>query len=310
MAVQGTYVRSGLNALFLIIWLVSGLSATLSVGSELSAYERLDDATAQNSHSNGDSVIDVIQRRGLMKIGISLFEPWVMCGVEGDLIGYEVDVAKKLASDMSVRIRFVRTDWYFIIPDLIEEKFDLIISGMGITPSRGLLVNFSIPAAEFGTLVVVNTNLIEDAQSLDELNVSEVTIGARAGTVPAQVASDHFPLATLRLFDSDPDLLAELIAGDLHAAAADQVKATHWLDTHPNILYSPFDLLNKVPEAIALRKGDLDGLNYLNSWIEHHESNGWLSEKRNYWFDTREWEDLVATDPTAVENCVESFVSD
>ena len=158
-------------------------------------------------------------------------------------------------------------------------------------------------------LVIVNNNLIADAQSLDELNLPEVTIGARAGTVPAQVVTDLLPLATLRLFDSDPELLEELVAGELHAAAADQIKATSWLDTHPEILYSPFELLNKVPEAIALRKGDLDGLNFLNGWIEHHESNGWLSERRHYWFDTRDWEDLVVSDPAAVESCSRSFVS-
>ena len=296
-------------ALFLMVWLTISLPTALCIGADISGYDRLADTTVQHSQSSGDSVIDAIQHRGLMKVGLSLFEPWVMCGVNGDLLGYEVDVAKKIAADMRVRIRFVRTDWYFIIPDLIEDKFDLIISGMGITPSRGLLINFTIPSAEFGTLVIVNSNLIADAQSLDELNLPEVTIGARTGTVPAQVVTDHLPRATLRLFDSDPELLDELVAGELHAAAADQVKATRWLDTNSEILYSPFELLNKVPEAIALRKDDLDGLNFLNGWIEHHESNGWLGERRHYWFDTRDWEDLVATDPAVVESCTQSFVS-
>ena len=78
---------------------------------------------------------------------------------------------------------------------------------------------------------------------------------------------------------------------------------------YPDQLLSPFDLLNKVPEAIALRKQDFDGLNFLNGWIQHYASNGWLANRRNYWFETREWEDLVAEDPELVALCEESFTA-
>ena len=79
-----------------------------------------------------------------------------MCDANGDLIGYEIDVAREKADDIGVRIQFVRTDWCFILPALIEEEFDVIVSGMGITPRRSLLVNFSVPYSEFGTAVIAN----------------------------------------------------------------------------------------------------------------------------------------------------------
>ncbi len=62
-----------------------------------------------------------------------------------------------------------------------------------------------------------------------------------------------------------------------------------------------------MPEAIALRKGDLDGLNFFDSWIAQHTSNGWLDERRRYWFETREWEDRLESDPQALAACLESF---
>ena len=283
------------------------LIVATSLQADTSVYDRLADAPITSNGLHGDSVIDRIQRRGLLEVGVSLFEPWIMCGVEGDLVGYEIDVARELAEDLGVHVRFVRTDWYFIIPELIDDHFDLIISGMGITPARSLLINFTIPYAEFGTLIVINSTLLDEPYSQAGLNAPEVIVGARAGTIPAQVAVDYLPNATLRLFDADTSLLAAIVGGEIHAVVVDQIKATRWIDTHPDTLLSPFELLNKVPEAIAMRKGDFDGLNVLNSWIEHHESSGFLQERRHYWFDTKEWENLVTTEPDVASRCIESF---
>lgn len=288
-------------------WIITIVVYTTNVQANASGYDRLIDGSTDHITSNGDSVIDEIQRRGLLEVGVGLFEPWIMCGEGGDLIGYEIDVATQLAEDLRVHVRFVRTDWYFIIPNLIDRQFDLIISGMGITPARSLLINFSIPYSEFGTLIVINTASLDEPYSKADLNSPDVIFGARAGTIPAQVITDNFPQATLLLFDADMSLLSALINGEVHSAAADQVKAMRWLDQHPEILASPFDPLNKVPEAVALRKGDFDGLNVLNSWIEHHKSSGWLDERRQYWFETRDWEAQIATDPDVLARCVDSF---
>jgi polar amino acid transport system substrate-binding protein len=58
---------------------------------------------------------------------------------------------------------------------------------------------------------------------------------------------------------------------------------------------------------MAIREGDLDTLNFFNSWIEANEADGWLKQRRQYWFQTREWADQVATDPETVAECDESF---
>ena len=259
----------------------------------------------------GGGVVEEVLNRDLLKVGVGLFEPWVMCDVNGDLIGYEIDVARKIAEDIGVHVQFIRTDWYFIIPALIEEEFDLIISGMAITPDRSLNVNFSVPYSEFGTLIVANTMRTAGLTKPEEFDTADVVFGVRAGTVPEQAVLDHFPNAILRTFDADSGLLQALVDGDVYAAAADQIKAKRWLDDHSAILHRPFDeLFNKVPEAIALRKGDVDGLNFLDSWITHHLTTGWLGERRRYWFETRDWSDRIATDSSVMTRCDESFNPD
>ena len=77
-----------------------------------------------------DDLIADIQKRGTLKVGMSTFVPWAMRDKQGDLIGFEIDVATKLAKDMGVEVEFVPTAWSGIIPSLIAKKFDVIIGGM------------------------------------------------------------------------------------------------------------------------------------------------------------------------------------
>ena len=92
-----------------------------------------------------------------MKVGMSTFVPWAMRDKDGNLIGFEIDVATKVAEDMGVKVEFVPTAWSGIIPALIAKKFDLIIGGMSITPQRNLTVNFTVPYAHSGQQMAAST---------------------------------------------------------------------------------------------------------------------------------------------------------
>lgn len=64
------------------------------------------------------------------------------------------------------------------------------------------------------------------------------------------------------------------------------VHLTHLL--HPETLHLPFEepFASEVG-AMAIRKGDLDTLNFFNGWTAANEANGWLGQRCQYWFETR-----------------------
>ncbi|MDD9998287.1 MAG: transporter substrate-binding domain-containing protein, partial [Rhodospirillaceae bacterium] len=76
---------------------------------------------AQNARQalSSESVIETVKRRGVIKIGLSVFMPWSMRDRNGELIGFEIDVGRKLAEDMGVDVEFVPTSWDGIIPALV-----------------------------------------------------------------------------------------------------------------------------------------------------------------------------------------------
>ena len=90
------------------------------------------------------SLLDDIVKRGSIRVGMSVFKPWAFRDKNGQYIGYEIDVAKKLADDLGVKLQLVPTAWDGIIPALQAGKMDVIIAGMSVTAKRNLKINFSI----------------------------------------------------------------------------------------------------------------------------------------------------------------------
>lgn len=252
-------------------------------------------ATAQSvtQQISSESVIASIQEEGVIRIGLSLFTPWSMRDVNGELIGFELDVGRQLAEDMGVEVEFVPTSWDGIIPALIAGNFDVIISGMSWTAQRNLTVNFSDPYAYSGMAILANAELVEGL-SYEDFNSSDITFAARRGATPAVVIAENFPLANLLLFDEDGASTQEVLNGNAHATLASQPTPDREVARNPETLLVPFDaLIDPSGEAFALRKGDPDALNFFNNWIAAQWRSGWLEERHNYWFVGNEWADQV-----------------
>lgn len=242
----------------------------------------------------GDSLLDEIVRRGTLRVGMSTFVPWAMRDKEGELIGFEIDVATRLAEDMGVEVEFVPTQWSGIIPALLTGRFDVIIGGMGIRPDRNLRVNFSIPYDYSGMSIAANAELAEGSDSLEDFNAEGVVVAARIGTTAADAAEQYMPNAEIRLFEAETQAVQELLNGNAHALVASAPLPAYLVIDNPGTLFLPMDeTFTREPIGFALPKGDVDLLNYVNSWITVVEAEGWLAERKAYWFGTRDWADRV-----------------
>ena len=243
---------------------------------------------------SSESVIETIKQDGVIRIGLSLFVPWSMRDKNGDLIGFELDVGRKLAEDMGVEVEFVPTAWDGIIPALVSSNFDVIISGMSVTAQRNLTINFTDPYAFSGLAIMANKQMTE-GMSVEDLNSPDVTFTARRGATPASVIAKAFPEANLLLFDEDGASAQEVLNGNAHATMASQPTPNREAGRNPETLrVFEGELFDPRGEAFGMRKGDPDAMNYFNNWIAQHWRSGWLQERHDYWFGTEEWADQVA----------------
>ncbi|GAB6113543.1 transporter substrate-binding domain-containing protein [Desulfomicrobium salsuginis] len=238
------------------------------------------------------SVLDQALERGVLRVGFDTFVPWAMKDKNGEYIGFEIDVARRLAADMGVQVEFVPTKWSGIIPSLLTGKFDIIIGGMGIQPARNLKVNFSNPYEFSGMSMVASTAAAPGLSALADFDKPEIVLAAKTGATSVAAAKKHMPRATVRMFDDEAQALQEVLNGRAHAMVASAPFPEQQAIRNKDKLYLPLagDTFTKEPIGFAVRKGDADFLNFLNNWILVAESEGWLAERYNYWFKTVDWE--------------------
>ena len=241
-----------------------------------------------------ESTLEQVQRKGVLRVGMDTFVPWAMRDKTGQLIGFEIDVATRLAADMGVKVEFVPTKWSGIIPSLLTGKFDVIIGGMGIIPSRNLKVNFTDPYDYSGMSLVANKSLAAGFEALEDFNRPEVVLAVKLGSTSVMAAKKYMPQATLRQFDGEAQIYQEVLNGKAHAAVASAPTPAFQAIEHPDTLFLPIEeTFTKEPIGFAVRKGDPDTLNYFNNWIRYVTAEGWLAERKAYWFMSRDWKDQL-----------------
>ncbi len=123
---------------------------------------------------------------------------------------------------------------------------------------------------------------------------SGVSIAARTGTTAAVAVKRLMPKADLRLFDDEAQAFQELLLGRVHAVIASAPLPTFQALANPDRLFLPIkEDFTREPIGFALRKGDFDSMNFLDNWIRVADAEGWLKERKHYWFGTRDWETLI-----------------
>ena len=202
------------------------------------------------------SMIDDVVKRGVLRVGFSSFVPWAMQDKNGEFVGFEIDVAKRLAKDLGVELQLVPTKWAGIIPALMAGKFDVIIGSMSVTPERNLKANFTVPY-DYATIeVMANKKKTKGMKFDDEAPAVQDVLSGRADV----------------MFSSAPLPAFEVLR-------------------NPDKLYQPStDAFYRQPVGMVIRKGDPDSLNVLDNWIRTVEAEGWLPERRHFWFKTTDWE--------------------
>ena len=241
-----------------------------------------------------DSMINQAVKRGTLRVGLSTFVPWAMPDKNGELIGFEVDVAKRVADDLGLKLELVPTEWSGIIPALLAGKFDVIIGSMSIRMDRNLKINFTEPYDFSGMDLLANRAKADGFSKLEHFNKPEVIIALRTGASSEPALKKYLPKAQRRYFDDEAQAVQEVILGRAHAMASSIPLPAFQALKHPDKLFTPLkEPFTRESVAMAIRKGDPDSLNVLNTWIRIATDDGWLKERHRYWFESTEWENLL-----------------
>jgi polar amino acid transport system substrate-binding protein len=242
---------------------------------------------------NADVLEDILDRQTL-RVGVAEFVPWTIKTKSGELIGFEVDVARKIADDMSVTPEFTVYEWQKVIPALQRGEIDVIAAGMAITPARALQVNFSRPLATSGISLATNTEKTRNVTELRHLNDERVVITVVADTLALSVAQTFFDQANIKIYPTSDLAESDVIEGRAHAYLASVPEINFLAIKNRRKVDVPIrEPIMASSEALAVKKGEQAFLNFLNAWVTARQTDKWLGTTRDYWFNTMDWAEKI-----------------
>jgi polar amino acid transport system substrate-binding protein len=236
--------------------------------------------------------LTLIRQRGKLLACVPPHAPWVIHGADGKLKGFSVDLASQLASDLGVGVEYVVEESARLLSSLSEGDCDVIAGGLSATPQRALFAHFSDPVARHDIVVVADKAASAGWKRPEDLDRADVSVGYIAGGVLAPHVKRLFPKAKLVGLADWNAVGAALQSGQVKAAVLAEPRSGIALRLAPDKLVAPLaEPARRRTEAFAVRRGDLEFLAYLNTWVDAHRNDGWLEERRRHWFLDLGWVD-------------------
>ena len=237
------------------------------------------------------STLEQILQKGELRVGFEAgYMPFEMTDKNGNFVGFDIDIAKEMAQALGVKFVPVNTAWDGIIPSLITEKFDIIMSGMTVTQERNLKINFADPNIVVGQTILINKKHKGAIKSYKDLNDPKYTVTSKLGTTGEQAVKRVIPKATYKSFETEPEAALEVVNGKADAFVYDLPYCVVFMAQQGAgklvFLDTPFTY---EPLAWAVRKGDPDFMNWLNNFLKQIKNDGRYDKVYDKWIKNTDW---------------------
>lgn len=214
------------------------------------------------------------------------FVPMGFTKKNGQLTGYDIDLAKKVFKLYGMKVSFQTIDWSMNATELRNGTIDLIWNGYSITPQRKKKVAFSRPYLRNGQVLVVrkNSGITRFSQMKNK------AIGMQTGSTAEQWYEGKQNILRARekiLYDQIPNSFLDLNAGRIQGILLDEVYANYYI-AHMTKSSDYRVIENKgVPAdlfAVGMRKGDKTLKRKINRGLVILQKNGQLEKLNEKWF--------------------------
>ncbi len=238
----------------------------------------------------GDTLQRVVDFK-VLKVGMSANQPpMTMVNREGGMMGFDVDLAKALATAMKVKLEIKAMPFGELMSALEDDKIDMILSGMSITPERTELVSFVGPYMMSGKSLLTKNSVLGKITSGEEFNRKELKLLALSNSTSVSFVKDVAPDANLIEINSYDEGVAMLIEGKADAMIADMPMCVLSVMRYPEANLTTLDRpLTVEPIGIAISKDDPQFFNLVDNYLRAYEKTGVLGKLRQKWFEDSSW---------------------
>lgn len=255
-------------------------------GSEEASSEEASSAKSEDSSENesaSDDLLAQIKEKGSITVAMEgTWAPWTYHDEDGNLVGYDVEVAENIAEKLGVEVEFVEGEWDGLLAGLDVGRYDIMVNGVGVTAEREEKYNFSTPYAYNKTAVIVRGDY-DEISSMEDLK-GKKTANTISSTYAAQAEAYG---ATVTGVDDLNQTIELLLSNRIDATLNAEVVFNDYKKEHPDADIKIATYSDEVEEiAIPVRKGDdtVTLLDAINDALDDMAKDGTLTELSEKYF--------------------------
>lgn len=221
-----------------------------------------------------DTLQDIKDRKEL-RVGLDPgFIPFEMKKPNGDWVGFDIDMVTAFANSLGAKLKVFDTKWEGIIPSLQAKKFDVIVSGMTITPERAKAILFSEPYYHAGLSMLYAQKFVGKVKAAAEFNSPKHSIVVKLGTTGDFYAAKAFAKAKIIKLDSESDCANSVLLGKADAFIYDRPYVELFSRKNSGKVAAFIEPMTTEDFGLATRKSDKELMNAFNTFLKSWKQSG------------------------------------
>ena len=227
-----------------------------------------------------------LEGRTLVVGSDTTYPPFESVNQEGEIVGFDVDVVSAICERINCVAEFRTTAWDGIFPALANGEFDMVASGVSITPERDEIVDFTEPYHEVTQAIAVR---VEDEDlTLEDFTEGELILGAQTGTTNAATAEQLVGRERVRLYDTFNTAVQALLNGDVDGVDIDDTAADAFVQRYAGELVVNIREVESGDElGLVVQEGD-PLVDALNAGLAEIKADGTLDALVEKWLVVQE----------------------
>ena len=213
------------------------------------------------------------------------FAPMGFRDSSGELVGFDIDLAKVIARRKNFTVTFQSIDWTMKENELNAKNIDMIWNGYSISEERKQKVAFSTPYVEDKQLVITMKD--SPITTIEDLKGKVISLQAESTAIDAvnQNPTISTSLAKIVEYPSNNEVFQDLQTGRCDAIVVDEILARYYMKQNAS---QEFRILEEALAteymAVGIRKEDTELLQAINDGLEELKADGTYDDIRQRWF--------------------------
>lgn len=213
------------------------------------------------------------------------FAPMGFRDSSGELVGFDIDLAKEIARRKNFTVTFQSIDWAMKENELNAKNIDMIWNGYSISEERKQKVAFSTPYVEDKQLVITMKD--SPITTIEDLKGKVISLQAESTAIDAvnQNPTISTSLAKIVEYPSNNEVFQDLQTGRCDAIVVDEILARYYMKQNaPQEFRILEEALATEYMAVGIRKEDTELLQAINDGLEELKADGTYDDIRQRWF--------------------------